>query len=49
MKDKCELLVNSSRGIIYASNDSDFAEKADEAAKIVQQKMEELLKDASLI
>ncbi|MFV0593853.1 MAG: orotidine-5'-phosphate decarboxylase [Draconibacterium sp.] len=46
---KCGLLVNSSRGIIYASNDVDFAEKARDAAKQVQQEMEALLKEANLI
>ncbi len=49
MNSKCGLLVNSSRGIIYASSEQDFAEKAGEAAKEVQQEMEELLKEAKLI
>jgi orotidine-5'-phosphate decarboxylase len=49
MNSKCGLLVNSSRGIIYASNGEDFAEKAGEAAKEVQQEMEELLKEAGLL
>ena len=35
----CGLLVNSSRGIIYASNGRDFAEKAREEAKILQEQM----------
>ena len=35
----CGLLVNSSRGIIYASSESDFAEAAANAAKEIQQKM----------
>lgn len=48
MNDKCGLLVNSSRGIIYASVDVDFAEKAKKAAKEVQQEMEALLKEANL-
>ena len=39
------LLVNSSRGIIYASNGEDFAEAAAEAAKTLQQKMAEILRD----
>jgi orotidine-5'-phosphate decarboxylase len=39
----CGLLVNSSRNIIYASKDSDFAEKAREEAMKVQQEMEALL------
>lgn len=41
--DDCGLLVNSSRGIIYASEGMDFAEKAGEAAKEVQQEMEKIL------
>ncbi len=39
MIDDCGLLVNSSRGIIYASNGEDFAEKAAFAAKELQQQM----------
>jgi orotidine-5'-phosphate decarboxylase len=38
------LLINSSRGIIYASNGIDFAEKAREEALKLQQEMEEILK-----
>ncbi|MFJ1365910.1 orotidine-5'-phosphate decarboxylase [Capnocytophaga canimorsus] len=34
------LLINSSRGIIYASNGTDFAEKAREEAQKLQQQME---------
>ena len=49
MNDKCGLLVNSSRGIIYASNDVDFAEKAQMAAQTIQLEMEALLKDAKLV
>ena len=37
------LLINSSRGIIYASNGSDFAEKAREEALKIQMEMAELL------
>lgn len=37
------LLVNSSRGIIYASNGSDFAEKAGEEAKAMQEVMASFL------
>jgi orotidine-5'-phosphate decarboxylase len=41
----CGLLVNSSRGIIYASNGEDFAERAaEEACKLQQQMAEELNK-----
>lgn len=49
MNEKCGLLVNSSRGIIYASSDVDFADEARNAAKKVQQEMETLLKNAALI
>ncbi|PKP15603.1 MAG: orotidine 5'-phosphate decarboxylase, partial [Bacteroidetes bacterium HGW-Bacteroidetes-23] len=38
------LLINSSRGIIYASNESNFAAKAREEALKLQQEMEEILK-----
>ena len=37
------LLINSSRGIIYASNGIDFAEKAREEALKMQQEMEEII------
>lgn len=37
------LLINSSRGIIYASNEVDFAEAAAEKAKELQQQMELIL------
>jgi orotidine-5'-phosphate decarboxylase len=39
----CGLLVNSSRAIIYASNSTDFAIKAEEEAKKIQQEMETIL------
>ena len=35
----CALLVNSSRGIIYASNGTDFAEVAAQKAKELQEQM----------
>lgn len=41
--DDCGLLVNSSRGIIYASNKEDFAETAKYEAKKIQQEMEVIL------
>jgi len=44
MNKDCGLLVNSSRGIIYASNDKDFASKAREASLLLQQEMSILLK-----
>ncbi|WP_340113374.1 orotidine-5'-phosphate decarboxylase [Maribellus mangrovi] len=49
MNGKCGLLVNSSRGIIYASPDVDFAGKARDAAQKVQKEMEVLLAEAGLI
>jgi orotidine-5'-phosphate decarboxylase len=39
----CGLLINSSRGIIYASNGHDFAEKAGEEALKIQKEMANLL------
>jgi orotidine-5'-phosphate decarboxylase len=39
MNKQCGLLVNSSRAIIYASSGTDFAEKAAEEAKLVQEEM----------
>lgn len=38
------LLINSSRGIIYASNGEDYAQKAREEAMKLQQEMEQILK-----
>ena len=40
---ECGLLINSSRGIIYASNGPDFAERAAEEAEKLQQQMAALL------
>ena len=40
---ECGLLVNSSRGIIYASNGIDFAERAAEEAQKLQKQMAALL------
>lgn len=37
------LLVNSSRGIIYASNGNDFAEKAAEEAKKIAEEMQQII------
>ncbi len=45
MNKDCGLLVNSTRGIIYASKGTDFAERARQEALILQKEMEvELLK-----
>ncbi|RLD42437.1 MAG: orotidine-5'-phosphate decarboxylase [Bacteroidetes bacterium] len=49
MNDHCGLLVNSSRGIIFASNEIDFAKKAAESAKELQIEMETHLRQKSLI
>ena len=43
MSENIGLLINSSRGIIYASNETDFAEKAREEALKMQQEMEVIL------
>ena len=49
MNDQCGLLVNSSRGIIYASKEHDFADQAANQAKKLQAEMELLLKLKGLI
>lgn len=43
MNENVGLLINSSRGIIYASNGTDFTEKAREEALKLQLEMEEIL------
>lgn len=43
MIDECGLLVNSSRGIIYASSGEDFAEAAAKAARELAEEMKTLL------
>lgn len=45
----CGLLVNSSRGIIFASNGTDFAEAAAAEAEKLQQQMSDILKQAGII
>ena len=45
MNKDCGLLVNSSRGIIYASNQQDFAQRAGEEAKKLQLEMETYLEE----
>ena len=44
MTPRCELLVNSSRGIIYADSTEDFAKVAGEKARELQEQMQKLLK-----
>lgn len=43
MNKQCGLLVNSSRGIIYASNREDYAAAAGNEARTLQQEMKEML------
>jgi len=47
MNSNCGLIVNSSRGIIYADNTKDFAKTAGEKAKELQEQMAVLLKEYS--
>ena len=49
MNNHCGLLVNSSRGVIYASAEKDFAIIAGEKAKELQTEMEAQLRHANLI
>lgn len=43
MSENIGLLINSSRGIIYASNGNDFAQKAREEALKIQQEMQQII------
>ncbi len=45
MNEQVGLLVNSSRGIIYAGNDENFAEAARQSAKKLQEQMELILEE----
>jgi orotidine-5'-phosphate decarboxylase len=47
MNQEVGLLINSSRGIIYASNGTDFAQKAREEAQKLQREMESILAEAN--
>lgn len=49
MNDQCGLLVNSSRGIIFAGDDDDFAGKSRVAAMEVQKEMAELLSEKGIV
>ena len=49
MIEDCGLLVNSSRGIIYASNGEDFAEAATRESEKLANEMRELLKTHNII
>ena len=48
MIDDCGLLINSSRGIIFASSGEDFAQAAGEEAKKLAQQMSSMLKEYKL-
>ena len=45
----CGLIVNSSRGIIYASDGTDFAQAAAEKAREIQSEMQKILNDKKII
>lgn len=49
MNQQCGLLVNSSRGIIYASNKQDFAKVAGERAREIQEEMADIIKLHNLV
>lgn len=49
LTNKCGLLVNSSRGIIFADNTENFAKVAGEKAKEMQQEMECYLSERNLL
>lgn len=49
MNDDCGLLVNSSRGIIYAGSGDDFDQQARAKAKALQAEMEGLLQERGVI
>ena len=49
MNDQCGLLVNSSRGIIYKSQGSDFAAAAASEASKIQQEMACYLNDKGIV
>lgn len=49
MNSHCGLIVNSSRGIIFADTTENYAIRAGEEARILQQDMENLLKEKGII
>ena len=49
MNSNCGILVNSSRDILYASNEKNFAEFAAKEAEKLQLEMANLLKDRGLV
>lgn len=48
LTDECGLLVNSSRGIIYASNGTDFAQAAGEKARELRDQMAQILDEKGI-
>ena len=48
MNSDCGLLVNSSRGVIYAGSGLDFAEQSKAAAQTIQKEMAVLLSEAGI-
>lgn len=49
MNSRCGLLVNSSRGILYASSGADYAQRAGDSAKALQIRMEKALEARDLL
>lgn len=49
MNSRCGLIVNSSRGIIFADKSEQFAVRAGEEARKLQQEMERLLKEKQIL
>jgi len=49
MNSKCGLLVNSSRGIIFADSSADFAKVAGQKAREIQMEMEQYLSERNLV
>lgn len=49
LNDECGLIINSSRAIIYASQQDDFAQAAGAKAKSIAERMFAILKEKSLI
>lgn len=49
IEDECGLIVNSSRGIIYASSGEDFAEAAANEARKLRDEMSELLRKRDIV
>jgi orotidine-5'-phosphate decarboxylase len=45
----CGLLINASRSILFASSNTDFAEKAGQEAQSMQNEMETILRDNNLL